>query len=169
MVGLSGYCGGVCGGAPSLRAVFPDLPERAGSCETDGVLGPCVGIIGSLQAQMALALLARMAPSPLGRLVSFDAADHRFGGFRFEGAPEPEGGLAFIAPQQVRPGDWLVDLRAEDEPGPPLPRASRRTVADFDSLEPCPDGSRAVLACRSGLRSWQAATRLRRGGTERLP
>ena len=163
VVGLSGYCAGVCGGAPSLRAVFSDLPEHAGSCATDGVLGPCVGIIGSLQAQMALAFLARMAPSPLGRLVSFDATGHRFGGFRFDGAPEPEGELAFIAPQQVRPEDWLVDLRASDEAGPTLPHASRRTVQDFDSLETCPDGPRAVLACRSGLRSWQAATRLRRG------
>jgi hypothetical protein len=161
VVGLAGYCAGVCGGAPSFRAVFPDLPDRAGSCATDGVLGPAVGIIGSLQAQMALAVLARMGPSPLGRLVSFEATCHRFGGFGFAGAPEPEGGFAFIAPSQTRPDDWLVDLRAADETGPPLPRAARHSVADFDTPAPHPDGARAVLACRSGLRSWQAATRLR--------
>jgi hypothetical protein len=40
-----------------------------------------------------------------------------------------------------------------------LPNATRRTVIDFDTLQP--EGARAVLACRSGLRSWQAATRLR--------
>jgi molybdopterin/thiamine biosynthesis adenylyltransferase len=159
VVGLSGYVGGFCGGAPSLRAVFPDLPDRLGNCAEDGVLGPCVGILGSVQAQMALAVLAGLAPSPLGQLVTFDAEGHRFGGFRFDGAVEPEAGFGFIAPAQVRPGDWLVDLRAEDEPGPALPGAARRSVADFDRLHP--EGARAVLACRSGLRSWQAAERLR--------
>lgn len=160
VVGLAGYCGGFCGGAPSLRAVFPDLPDRAGSCATDGVLGPIVGVLGSLQAQMALAVLAGM-PSPLGQIVTFDAAGHRFGGFRFDTAPEPEGGFGFIAASQTRPGDWLVDLRAADEAGPPLPGATRRTVPDFDMACTRPGGPRAVLACRTGLRSWQAASRLR--------
>lgn len=161
VVGTSGYCGGFCGGAPSLRAVFPDLPERAGSCATDGVLGPSVGVLGSLQAQMAMAVLADM-PSPLGQIVTFDAMAHRFGGFRFDTAPEPQGDFGFIAPQQTRPDDWLVDLRAADEAGPVLPHASRKSVTDFDHPDTRPDGQRAVLACRTGLRSWQAATRLRR-------
>ncbi len=161
VVGLSGYCGGFCGGAPSLRAVFPDLPDRAGSCATDGVLGPSVGIIGSLQAQMAMAVLSGIAPSPLGQFVTFDAAGRRFGGFRFDAAPEPKGGFGFIAPKHVCTDDWLVDLRSQDETGPSLPRASRRTVQDFDAIDTLPEASRVVLACRTGLRSWQAATRLR--------
>ena len=159
VVGTSGYCGGFCGGAPSLRAVFPDLPDRLGSCDADGVLGPAVGVIGSLQAQMAMAVLAGIEPHPLGQLVSFEAIGHRFGGFRFDGAPEPEAGFGFIAPAQITEADWLVDLRAEDESGPTLPNATRHSVPDFDTLHP--QGARAVLACRSGLRSWQAATRLR--------
>jgi molybdopterin/thiamine biosynthesis adenylyltransferase len=161
VVGTSGYCGGFCGTAPSLRAVFPDLPDRAGSCATDGVLGPSVGVVGSLQAQMAMAVLTGMTPSPLGQLVTFEAISHRFGGFRFDAAPEPAGGFGFIAPSQTAPDDWLVDLRAADEDGPDLPEAVRLKVADFETPDTRPEGPRAVLACRTGLRSWQAATRLR--------
>lgn len=161
IVGTSGYCGGFCGTAPSLRAVFPDLPDRLGSCDADGVLGPAVGVMGALQAQMTLAVLAGIGPDPLGQLVTFEALGSRFGGFRFEGAPEPEGGFAFIAASEICANDALTDLRAAGEPGPALADAIRRTVPDFDTPALPADGQRAVLACRSGLRAWQAAIRLR--------
>ncbi len=160
VVGTEGYAGGFCGGAPSLRAVFPDLPERMGSCAEDGVLGPVVGVIGCLQAQMALALAAGLA-SPLGRLVSFDAATWRTGGFSFHGAEEPDRHRPFIAPSEIREGDFVVDLRAEEEAPLLRPDARRLPVSAFGPGGPEPDpGRRAVLCCRSGQRSWSAADRL---------
>ncbi|KKK58260.1 hypothetical protein LCGC14_3046210, partial [marine sediment metagenome] len=161
VLGTAGYAGGFCGPAPSLRAVFPDLPQRLGSCAEDGVLGPVVGLVGAIQAQMALAALAGIAPTPLGRLVTVEADTMRFGGFRFDGAPEPARGPGFIAARALLPGDFIVDLRAPHE-GPLIhPTARRATVADFGPDGPRPgSGQRAVLCCRSGLRAWQAADRL---------
>ncbi|MGH1371684.1 ThiF family adenylyltransferase [Planktotalea sp.] len=160
VVGRDGYCGGFCAGAPGLRAVFPNLPDRLGSCDADGVLGPSVGVIGSLQAQMALAVASGDRAS-LGQLVSYDAAALRFGGFRFDSAPNPRANPSFIDADAVENTDWLIDLRAIDEHGPVLRGAQRLSVADFGRDGPSPDThQRAVLACRSGLRAWQAAERL---------
>jgi molybdopterin/thiamine biosynthesis adenylyltransferase len=161
VIGLDGYSGAFCGGAPSLRAVFPDLPQRAGSCAEDGVLGPVVGVVGAIQAQMAVALLAGIDPSPLGRLITFDGRSFRFGGFRFDGAAEPARQPRFLAPSDIAETDFLVDLRAEHEAPLVRPMARRLPVTAFGPGGPVPAaGQRAVLCCRSGQRSWAAAERL---------
>ncbi len=160
IVGHDGYVAGFCGGKPGLRAVFPDLPERLGSCDADGVIGPSVGVVGSLQAQMAIEVL--MGPrASLGQIITHDARALRFGGFRFDGAPDPAPDPGFIASEAVTPQDFLIDLRAKGEPGPDLPEAIRAAAQDFgpSGLTPQPN-QRAVLACRLGLRAWQAAERL---------
>jgi len=162
VTGLSGYVGGFCAKAPSLRALFPDLPQRMGNCAEDGVLGPVVGMIGAMQAQMAMAVIARIAPSPLGQLTTIDAQAWRFGGFRFDGAPEPENAARFIASQDLRADDFIADLRAAGEAPLAHPNARRLNVPDFGPTGPRPaPNQRAVLCCRSGLRAWQAAERLR--------
>ncbi|MEM5501314.1 HesA/MoeB/ThiF family protein [Ahrensia kielensis] len=163
-LGFSGYVGGFCGSAPSLRAVFPDLPARAATCATAGVMGPVVGLLGAAQAQMALSVLVGLEPSPLGQLVTHDLRTMRSSGFRFDNAPEPESGsFAFIADDEIQPSDWVIELRDEAEaPALVHPAARRMKVSDFPTAKPMPDtGQRAVLICRSGLRSWQAATHLK--------
>ena len=150
---LSGYVLGCCGGAPSLRAIFPDLPERSASCATAGVMGPVVAALGALQAQMALSVLLRLAPTPLGQLISLDAAHWRMSGFRFDNAPEPERVLPFIAQSDLRDDDWLIDLRVE---AMPFCKTARHIPPEaIASLNP-PSDVRVVLACASGLRAHNA-------------
>ena len=161
VLGLSGYAGVFCGGAPSYRAVFPDMPQRAGACAETGVLGSAVGVLGTLQAHLTLALLLRLAPTVLGRLVSVDLATLRFGGFSFARAPEPaEPVLRFIAAPQVRPDDVVIDLRTRAEaPVSPFASALRIEVEQI-AAQPLPSGGRVVLCCRSGIRAWRAARAL---------
>ena len=157
VVGLSGYCGGFCGAAPSLRAVFPDLPRRFGSCADDGVLGPVVGVIGGLQAQMALAILTGLNPSPLGQLITYDASANRFGGFRFDAADDPETGPRFIGKSDITADDFVIDLRQENEGPLVSAEAQRIAPADITPAVPIANAARVVLCCQSGQRAWAAA------------
>ncbi len=159
-LGLSGYVGGFCATAPSLRAIFPDLPRSAATCATAGVLGPVVAMIGAMQAQMALAILLDMVPSPLGQMMILDAASWRMSGFRFDGAPEPDNPAAFIATSQITPQDMVIDLRSEI-PTPFRATALHIPPEGLPDLALPPHGTRIVLACRTGLRAHHACTALR--------
>ena len=167
VIGLAGYAGVFCGGAPSYRAVFPEMPRGAGSCAETGVLGSAVGGLGTLQAHLTLAQLLGLSPPVLGRLVSVDLATLRFGGFSFSAADEPpEPQLRFIAVPEVRPDDVVIDLRSREEaPVSPFAQALRCSVEELPG-QALPDGARIVLCCRSGLRAWRAGRSLlaRRAG-----
>jgi sulfur-carrier protein adenylyltransferase/sulfurtransferase len=168
VLGLSGYVGAFCGGAPSYRAVFPEMPRQAGSCAQSGVLGTAVGVMGTLQAHLTLALLLKLTPTVLGQLVSVDFRTLRFGGFSFGSAREPAGPkLRFIAPEEVGAADLVIDLRSLAEaPVSPFPAALRVAVEDVEraGLPDTPPASRVVLCCRSGIRAWRAAQALQRTG-----
>jgi molybdopterin/thiamine biosynthesis adenylyltransferase/rhodanese-related sulfurtransferase len=167
VLGLSGYVGAFCGGAPSYRAVFPEMPRQAGSCAQSGVLGTAVGVMGTLQAHITLALLLQLTPTVLGELTSIDFRTLRVSGFSFASAREPAGpALRFIAPEEVRTGDLVVDLRSLSEaPVSPFPGALRVDVEEVERAGlPDASGSRVVLCCRSGIRAWRAAQALRRTG-----
>jgi len=167
VLGLSGYVGVFCGGAPSYRAVFPEMPRQAGSCAQSGVLGTAVGVMGTLQAHLTLALLLKLSPSVLGQLVSVDFRTLRFSGFSFASATEPAApALRFIAPEEVRGADLVIDLRSLTEaPVSPFPGALRVGVDDIERAGlPGTPPARVVLCCRSGIRAWRAAQALQRVG-----
>lgn len=171
VLGFSGYVGAFCAGAPSYRAVFPEMPRQAGSCSEAGVLGTAVGVMGTLQAHVTLALLLGLQPSPLGELITVDFRALRFGGFSFKGATEPLGpALGFISPDEVTEGDIVVDLRSlQEAPASPIADALRLQVEDIErGSRQFPAEARVVLCCRSGVRAWRAARALELQGHRRL-
>jgi len=160
VVGMAGYVGGFCANSPSLRAVFPNLPQRFGSCAQDGVLGPIVGVIGSLQAQFILGVITGQSPSPMGQLVTYDAAANRFGGFRFDSADDPDDYLQFISPSQVQHGDLVIDLRDSSEAPLVTSNAIRAKLDTIVPELPLGNAGRVVFCCQSGQRAWTAAEKL---------
>ncbi len=171
VLGLTGYVGAFCGGAPSYRAVFPEMPRQAGSCAQSGVLGTAVGVMGTLQAHMVLALLLGLQPAVLGQLVTLDFRTLRFGGFSFAAAKEPSGAaIPFIAAAQVANTDIVIDLRSLTE-APVSPFAAALRI-DVDTVEGAqtrfPHEPRIVLCCRTGVRAWRAARALQSQGHENV-
>ena len=64
--------------SPCYHCVFGDGEEEGLTCSEAGVLGPLVGLIGSLQALEAMKMLAGFGESLVGRLLLVDALSSRF-------------------------------------------------------------------------------------------
>lgn len=56
--------------------LYPDMNEPYRNCRTAGVLGPVVGVIGTLQALEAIKLLVNLPSSLSGKLKLFDGKQH---------------------------------------------------------------------------------------------
>jgi molybdopterin/thiamine biosynthesis adenylyltransferase/rhodanese-related sulfurtransferase len=164
-LGFDGYVGLFCGEGPSYRAVFPDMPRQAANCNEAGVLGSTVAVLGSLQAHLVLHTLLRLSP-PQYRLITFDGKNLNFGSFDFSNAREPAQAFPFITPDDVKNDDIVIDLRSlKEAPTNPFRKSIRIFTSDIETLMPqFKTAKRVVLACRSGLRSAEAANRLKAHG-----
>lgn len=59
-------------GGPCYACLYPDTGEAAEACEDAGILGPVAGVVGAMQALLALQLLLGQ-PDVAGRLHLWDA------------------------------------------------------------------------------------------------
>lgn len=159
VLGQRGYIGGFCHTAPSLRAVFPELPKTNATCASAGVLGPVVGVLGALQAQLAIQVMLHHNPSPMGRIHSIDLANFVFSSFSFQDASEPDHKFSFISKRGLLDNDQVFDLRDTHEMPvnvtPTTIRVTPETIQKINLTD-----HRVVLCCRTGMRAWQAANLL---------
>lgn len=72
---FSGQCAVFRPGKACYRCLFPDAASQAIDCSSAGVLGVLPGIMGTLQASMAIDVLLDRNPTDLTRLFMFEAAD----------------------------------------------------------------------------------------------
>lgn len=77
---------------PCLRCIAPDPPSPAEveTCETGGILAASAGIVGSIEAASAIALLAQGVAAVPPVLVRFDLARGDFHSSSLAGARDPE-------------------------------------------------------------------------------
>lgn len=70
---------------PCYRCLFPEPPEDGAvpNCAQAGVLGVLPGVMGTIQATEAIKLITGIGAPLLGRLLTYDALDMRFGEFKF--------------------------------------------------------------------------------------
>lgn len=73
--------------SPCYHCLFGHGDESALTCSEAGVVGPLVGLVGSLQALEALKLLAGFGEPLVGRLLLIDALDSRFRELRIKRDP----------------------------------------------------------------------------------
>ncbi|MGE0115618.1 MAG: molybdopterin-synthase adenylyltransferase MoeB [Steroidobacteraceae bacterium] len=76
----------VPGRGPCYRCLFPEPPADGvvPNCAEAGVLGVLPGVMGVIQATEAIKLIAGIGEPLLGRLLTYDALDMRFGEFQFK-------------------------------------------------------------------------------------
>jgi sulfur-carrier protein adenylyltransferase/sulfurtransferase len=174
------------GRGPCYRCAFPQgATAVVGSCAEAGVLGVLPGVLGTLQATEAIKLITGAGEPLVGRLITYDALEMRFGDFRISRRADCAvcGDAPTItelrdAPAAAPPGvqrlsvTQLRDLLARAGREPPL-LVDVREVAEFSAghlegainiplgelalrLPEIASRPQPVFICRSGGRSLAA-------------
>src|ERR1700691_2772884 len=167
-----------------LRCLWPDAtPDGVvGNCAESGVLGPVPGVLGSLQALLALKILLKIPGQLEGELLLLDFTNFSSatlkarrhsecaapGCERIRDLPSEEADLQIELPSlaaAVARGLQVVDIRNPDE------FAVRPTIGWHIPMptllanpQLLPPGSQYLLVCASGKRSLSVARELRKRG-----
>ncbi len=83
---IMSYIPGVDG--PCYQCLYSDQYEHAQTCEMEGVLGPVVGVMGTLQALQALLILTDNYQEMIGKLMLFDAINMQWQGVKLPRNPD---------------------------------------------------------------------------------
>lgn len=153
------------------RCIFEDIESIAPSCNEAGILGPLLGILGSIQAMTILRSLAGLEQN--SQLITYDAIDHQLKKFQLSSNPNcPLQHEHFLQPKQkaeyvyntktkdsLTAEDLLIDVRShlehqQDDQGGiclPLEKLTNTIKAlshDRDLVLYCTTGKRSRLAYR---------------------
>jgi adenylyltransferase/sulfurtransferase len=188
----------VPGHGPCYRCLFPEPPADGliPNCAEAGVLGVLPGVLGTIQATEAIKLIVGFGEPLVGRLLTYDAMDMRFGEFQFtrrddctvcgikptitelQDAPELCGAemlqhVLHLSPRDLQarlddPTLLLVDVREPHEyRGGFLPESINVPVAQLaNRLDELPSNRMPVFICRSGARSLTACAIASRAGLQ---
>lgn len=163
----SGYLGVFCGTAarpaPSMRAVFPSPPLSTQTCDTAGVTGPSVGVIGSLQAQEVLKVIVQDKHQLLGKIMYVDCWQHSQHTISFATAKEPKSFAKLVLANNAQENDTYLDLRSNAEVAQASGVNSAMTIPVdelMSRVSELPHDRRIVCVCKSGQRALYAAHQL---------
>lgn len=173
---LGVFCGTASQPAPSLRAVFASPSNSAANCNTAGVTGPSVGVIGSYQAQEVLKVILNDDKQLSGKLMVLDLWDYSQNIIDFSTAEEPESYASIISNNSVTENDLLLDVRSELEAkrlpifGSTLNIPNTELSQRLAELTRHQRGAeqRIVCVCASGQRALGSANTLLNRGFEKV-
>jgi molybdopterin/thiamine biosynthesis adenylyltransferase len=74
--------------SPCYQCLYTQIYENAETCEMEGILGPVVGVIGTMQALQTLLILTGQGEPLVGRLLLFDAASMEWQGVNLPKNPK---------------------------------------------------------------------------------
>lgn len=97
------------------RCLWPDDVEPERNCRTAGIVGPVVGVMGTLQALEAIKLLSGIE-TPSGELRLFDGKTSQWRGWRC------------VMPAAVRSAEGNMQIQFNDEP---MQCAAGQTVSEL--------------------------------------